>query len=79
MTYTEAKATKVRGEMYHVTEQFKNIYGKMQFRTILTTLDLKEAKQCLSDYDGTNEVELWNVISAEMIEKKIPILHKENN
>lgn len=25
MTNSEAKATKVRGEMYHVTEQFKNI------------------------------------------------------
>jgi hypothetical protein len=69
----------VRGSMYTVTECYKNIFNKVQYRTLITTTDLSEAKKCLNDYDGINTVELWDMFKAELIEKKIPILHNENN
>ena len=45
--------------MIYVTEEFENIYGKMQYRTLYKGECFNDADKVFKNYLGNNKVELF--------------------
>ena len=56
--------------MLYVSEEYKNIYGVMQYRTLLKTDDFNAADKCMREYMGNNRVTIDSTNTMDTIAVK---------